>query len=113
MEDFIIPAMTTNECGYERRAGFQFEVGYVSIEEVAKALHEKFDGTIKKTSPFEFHIEEIEIGDLKIERDTQLLTSLKYIDWQKPASKHHRVLFGRTPCPQFVTEKAYCVRRWD
>lgn len=81
MEDFIIPVITTNESGNERRAGFEFEVGNVSIEEVAKALHDKFGGTIKKTSPFEFHIEELEIGDLKIERDTQLLTSLKYRDW--------------------------------
>tara|TARA_R110001592_G_scaffold963_1_gene5589 strand:- start:13175 stop:14191 length:1017 start_codon:yes stop_codon:yes gene_type:complete len=81
MKNFKIPPITTNERGNERRAGFEFEVGNVSIEQVANALHKEFGGSIKKTSPFEFHIEGLEIGDLKIERDTQLLTSLKYRDW--------------------------------
>ena len=81
MENFTIPLVTTNESGKERRAGFEFEVGNVSVEQVAKALHKEFGGSIKKTSPFEFHIEGLDIGDLRIERDTQLLTSLKYRDW--------------------------------
>ncbi|MFT7372144.1 MAG: hypothetical protein ACI9T9_000826 [Oleiphilaceae bacterium] len=83
MENFTIPSVTTSESGHERRAGFEFEVGNVSIEQVANALHEEFGGSIKKASPYEFHIKGLAIGDLKIERDTQLLTSLKYRHWLK------------------------------
>ena len=81
MEKFAIPHVRNNESGNERRAGFEFEVGNVSIEQVANALHQEFGGSIEKTSAYEFHIKGIALGDLKIERDAHLLTSLKYREW--------------------------------
>lgn len=83
MEKFIIPHVNKNQSGKERRAGFEFEVGNVSIEQVANVLHQEFGGSIEKTSAYEFHIKGLPIGDLKIERDAHLLTSLKYRDWLK------------------------------
>lgn len=81
MKGFSLPKVQQNESGNERRAGFELEVGNISIEEVAKALHERLGGSLEKTSAYEFHIKELELGDLKIERDAQLLTSLKYRAW--------------------------------
>lgn len=81
MERFSIPTVTKNSQSGERRAGFEFEVGNVGIEKAATVLHKALGGKIEKISPYEFHILELELGDLKIERDAQLLTSLKYRDW--------------------------------
>lgn len=81
MERFLIPSVTQNNQGAERRAGFEFEVGNVAIEKAATVLHQALGGKIEKISPYEFHIRELELGDLKIERDANLLTSLKYREW--------------------------------
>ncbi len=81
MEMFSVPNVKKTESGHERRVGFELEVGNVTIEDVAKALHQALGGSIEKTSAYEFHIKDLEIGDLKIERDAHLLTSLKYREW--------------------------------
>ncbi len=81
MQRFNLPDTQKTREGQERRAGFEFEVGNVSIEQVAEALHSELGGTLLKTSPYEFHIKNLSMGDLKIERDAHLLTSLKYRDW--------------------------------
>lgn len=81
MQRFSIPSVTQNSKGKERRAGFEFEVGNVAIEKAAQVLHKALGGKLEKVSPYEFHIQELELGDLKIERDAKLLTSLKYREW--------------------------------
>lgn len=81
MERFSIPSVIKNSQGAERRAGFEFEVGNVAIEKAATVLHQALGGKLDKVSPYEFHIRELELGDIKIERDAKLLTSLKYREW--------------------------------
>lgn len=81
MDSFLIPDVKISQSGNERRVGFELEVGNVTIKDVAHALHEVLGGTVEKISPYEFHIKGIEMGDLKIERDAHLLTSLKYREW--------------------------------
>jgi hypothetical protein len=76
-----MPPVVNNRSGRERRAGFEFEVGNVAVENAATVLHEALGGTIKKISPYEFVIKGLALGDLRIERDAHVLTSLKYRDW--------------------------------
>lgn len=75
--------MLTDEHGETRRVGFEFEVGNVGVQTLAEGLAEKLGGQLAKTSSFEVVIRDCSLGDLKVERDTHLLTSLAYRDWLK------------------------------
>ena len=78
---FNLPPIKVDAEGHPRRAGFELELGNLTIEQIAEALHERFGGHLKKTSAFEMHVEDSALGKIKVERDTQILTSLKYRDW--------------------------------
>lgn len=78
---FHLPPIKTDAEGNPRRAGFELELGNLAIEEIAEAIHERFGGHLRKTSAFEVHVEDSSLGKIKVERDTQTLTSLKYRDW--------------------------------
>ncbi|MCG8669763.1 MAG: amidoligase family protein [Pseudomonadales bacterium] len=80
-EEFRIPPVTTDAEGKPRGAGFEFELGNLTIEEIADALHKRFGGEQKKLSAFEVHLIDSALGKIKVERDTQLLTSLSYREW--------------------------------
>ena len=78
---FKLPPIRTDKEGNPRRVGFELELGNLTIEQIAEAIHEQFGGNLNKKSAFEMHVENSALGKIKIERDTQLLTSLKYRDW--------------------------------
>lgn len=78
---FNLPPVRTDSEGNPRRVGFELELGNLTIEQIAKEIHEHFGGDLKKASPFEMHVENSDLGKIKVERDTQMLTSLKYRDW--------------------------------
>lgn len=67
--------------GNPRRAGFEFELGNLTVEGTSQAMQGLFGGELEKISPFETKLHESRLGKVKILRDTQLLTSLKYRDW--------------------------------
>ncbi|MCG8313460.1 MAG: amidoligase family protein, partial [Pseudomonadales bacterium] len=62
-------------------AGYEFELGNLTIEEIADALHKSFGGRLEKISAFEVLVLGSKIGKIKVERDTRVLTSLKYREW--------------------------------
>jgi hypothetical protein len=78
---FRLPPLLTDESGEIRRVGFEFEVGNVGVQTLAKGLSEKLGGELAKTSSFEVVLRNSSLGNLKVERDTHLLTSLAYRDW--------------------------------
>jgi len=78
---FKMPPIMSDKDGNTRCAGFEFELGNLIVEEIAEALHAKLGGELHKTSPFQVRIRHSSIGSLKIERDTQYLSSLAYRDW--------------------------------
>ncbi len=80
-KSFFLPPVTKDSKGQPRRVGFEFELGNLTIEDIADALHQHFGGTLNKISPFEVHILESDLGKIKVERDTQMLTSLGYRKW--------------------------------
>lgn len=78
---FLLPPQLVDEKGEMRRVGFEFELGNLGVEKLARGLAKKLGGTLTYTSSFEVLVEDSILGKLKIERDTHILTSLAYRDW--------------------------------
>lgn len=76
-----MPPQLRDDQGQLRRVGFEFEVGNLGVQRLAQGLAEKLGGRLTNVSSFEVVIEDSELGKLKVERDTRLLTSLAYRDW--------------------------------
>ena len=80
-ELYRLPPRVTDESGRMRRAGFEFEFGNLPIAETAKALHRALGGELEIASPFEAVLHDSSMGRLKIERDFELLKSVRYRSW--------------------------------
>lgn len=78
---FRLPPQLRDQSGAMRRVGFEFEVGNLGVQKMAEALAQRLGGHLISLSSFQALIEDSELGKLKIERDTRLLTSLAYRDW--------------------------------
>ncbi len=79
--EFLKPPVWEDAQGQPRKAGFEFELGNLAVEEIAEGLQRYFGGTLEKRSPFEILLKDTRLGRVKILRDTQLLTSLQYREW--------------------------------
>lgn len=71
----------TDQSGQVRKAGFEFEFGNLPILETAAALQATLGGELDVKSPFEATLHHSSIGKLKIERDANILKSVKYRKW--------------------------------
>lgn len=78
---YNLPPQVYDTYGQPRRAGFEFEFGNLPIVETAKALQKALGGELDILSPFETVLHGSNIGRLKIERDANLLKSVKYRSW--------------------------------
>jgi hypothetical protein len=78
---YLLPRVLTDQHGQVRRAGFEFEFGNLPILETAEALHAALGGALDIKSPFEATLHYSSIGKLKIERDANILKSVKYRKW--------------------------------
>lgn len=77
----MLPPRLEDDKGEVRRVGFEFEVGNVGVQTLARGLAEKLGGQLNANSSFEVVLEGSALGRLKVVRDTHLLTSLAYRDW--------------------------------
>ena len=75
---FRRPPRWKNSDGDERRVGFELEFGNVTVAETARALADSLGGELTEENPFVFTLEHPELGTLRIERDAELLHSVKY-----------------------------------
>ncbi|WP_027179558.1 amidoligase family protein [Maridesulfovibrio bastinii] len=78
MNRFLKPADFLNSSNEPRRAGFEIEFGNISARDTAKALQKKMGGEINEISPFKMILEKSSIGNIKIERDADILLSAKH-----------------------------------
>ncbi|MGD8749728.1 MAG: amidoligase family protein, partial [Balneolaceae bacterium] len=78
MKNYWKPAIIKNSAGEHRKVGFEFEFGNLTVRETAEALQNSIGGNIQENNPFYFKITNSSIGNLKIERDAELLKSVKY-----------------------------------
>ena len=78
---YLLPPLLTDEQGQPRRAGFEFEFGNLPILQTAEALQHRLGGDLDIRSPFEAVLQNSCIGRLKIERDADILKSVKYRKW--------------------------------
>lgn len=78
---FRMPPVLDDCNGQPRGAGIEFELGNLSISQVADALQKALGGSQQKQSPFEIYLQDTRLGKIKIERDTRFLTSLQYREW--------------------------------
>ena len=78
---YLLPRVLTDQHGQVRRAGFEFEFGNLPILETAEALQNSLGGSLDIKSPFEATLHYSSIGKLKIERDANILKSVKYRKW--------------------------------
>jgi hypothetical protein len=62
-------------------AGFEFEFGNLPIEPTAQALQSALGGRLEIRSPFEAVLHDSELGRLKVERDAEILKSVRYRKW--------------------------------
>ena len=80
-KQYRLPPRLTGETGEPRKAGFEFEFGNLPITHTARALHQALGGKLEILSPFEAVLLESSMGRLKIERDADLLKSVRYRRW--------------------------------
>lgn len=80
-EQYRLPPRLTDESGQPRKAGFEFEFGNLPITRTARALHQALGGELDIMSPFEAVLRDCNMGRLKIERDANLLKSVRYRRW--------------------------------
>jgi hypothetical protein len=80
-EQFLLPPRLGDPAGQPRKAGFEFEFGNLPIVETARALQQSLGGELDIRSPFEVVLRDSLLGRLKIERDADLLKSVKYRRW--------------------------------
>jgi len=80
-EQYRLPPRLTDESGRPRRAGFEFEFGNLPIARTARALQQALGGELNIMSPFEAVLQDSSMGRLKIERDANLLKSVRYRRW--------------------------------
>ena len=78
---YLLPPMRINNLGLERKAGFEFEFGNLPILQTAEALKQALGGRIDARSPFEAILYDSSLGRLKVERDADILKSVKYRKW--------------------------------
>jgi hypothetical protein len=78
MKNYWKPVIIKNSAGEHRKVGFEFEFGNLTVRETAEALQNSIGGNIQENNPFYFKITNSSIGNLKIERDAELLKSVKY-----------------------------------
>ena len=78
---YLMPPVTIDDRGQQRRAGFEFEFGNLPIKGTAEALQGCLGGVLELVSPFEAVLRDSIIGKLKIERDADILKSMKYRKW--------------------------------
>ena len=78
---YLLPPRMTDENGLPRKAGFEFEFGNLPILQTAEALRKQLGGELEAKSPFEAVLTGSSIGKLKIERDADILKSVKYRKW--------------------------------
>ena len=80
-EQYRLPPVLTNKQGLVRKAGFEFEFGNLPILQTAEALRQSLGGELEVKSPFEAVLHASTLGRLKIERDADILKSVKYRKW--------------------------------
>ena len=80
-ERYLLPPVMTDAQGQPRKAGFEFEFGNLPILETARALQDSLGGDLEVKSPFEATLGNSRLGRLKIERDADILKSMKYRRW--------------------------------
>jgi hypothetical protein len=78
---YRLPPVTIDKQGKPRRAGFEFEFGNLPIVKTARALQKSLGGELDIITPFETVLHGSLLGKLKIERDANLLKSVRYRGW--------------------------------
>ena len=78
---YLLPPRLYDDQGLVRKAGFEFEFGNLPILQTAEALQHSLGGELDIKSPFEALLLNSRIGKLKIERDADILKSVKYRKW--------------------------------
>jgi len=78
---YLLPPALRDNQGQVRKAGFEFEFGNLPILQTAEALQQALGGELDAKSPFEAMLYDSSLGRLKIERDADILKSVKYRKW--------------------------------
>ena len=76
--NYRLPPVNKTLDGRQRAAGFEFEFGNLPIARASEALQSALGGELEAISPFEAVIHGTRIGRLKVERDANLLKSVRY-----------------------------------
>ncbi|GAA5190442.1 amidoligase family protein [Ferrimonas gelatinilytica] len=83
MVEFLMPPVLKDSDGNERRVGVELEFGDAPIKETASALQSRLGGDLRFENPYVAHLENTPLGDLRIERDAELLNTVPYREWLK------------------------------
>lgn len=78
---YLLPPNIIDSYGLPRKAGFEFEFGNLPILQAAQSLQEALGGELEAISPFEAVLRDSALGKLKIERDANILKSVRYRKW--------------------------------
>lgn len=80
-DHYLLPPLVVDADGHPRRAGFEFELGNLPVVPTAKTLQATLGGELHVRNPFEAELTGSSTGRLKIERDADLLKSVRYRAW--------------------------------
>lgn len=74
-----LPKIVTTESGAERRAGFEFEFAGVEPNEASEIVTAILGGTIQKSNPFTYVVENTRYGKVSVEMDAAVLKERRYL----------------------------------
>lgn len=80
-QHYLLPPVVAGPDGEPRKVGFEFEFGNLPILRTAEALQHALGGDLEVKTPFEAILSNSSLGRLKIERDANLLKSVRYRKW--------------------------------
>ena len=80
-KNYMLPPIAVDHTGQPRKAGFEFEFGNLPILKTVETLQKALGGEIESMTPFEAILHDSTVGRLKVERDANLLKSVKYRRW--------------------------------
>lgn len=78
---YLLPPKMTDAEGVPRKAGFEFEFGNLPVLQTVAALQNALGGELEVKTPFEAILQGSELGSLKVERDADILKSVRYRKW--------------------------------
>jgi len=106
---FMLPPRTGTDANTTRKVGFELEYSGIEIDTSADILNELLDGSIRKTTPFSFSINDTRYGTFRLEIDAAFLKNEKYVEYLNMIGINIEQFDARKPLEDLLMDVASTV----